>query len=123
MRSTLVRTGVLVDENGLPRIELKPDDILLTNMLDNIVDFLLTARETGKASFAELYQKLTAPAYHIGMRKGLIPIYLAAVFHEYKQEIIIQDRFGQVPLNADTLIQLNSTPDMFELTFLDWNPE
>lgn len=123
MRSTLVRTGVLVDENGLPRIELKPDDILLTNMLDTIVDFLLTARETGKASFAELYQKLTAPAYHIGMRKGLIPIYLAAVFHEYKQEIIIQDRFGQVPLNADTLIQLNSTPDMFELTFLDWNPE
>lgn len=123
MRSTLVRTGVLVEENGLPRIELKPDNDLLTNMLDTIVDFLLTARETGKASFTMLYQKLTAPSYHIGMRKGLIPIYLAAVFHEYKQEIIIQDRFGQVPLNADTLVQLNSTPDMFELTFLDWNPE
>lgn len=123
MRSTLVRTGILVEENGLTRLELSPDDELLSNMFDNIVDFILQARERGHASFADLYRRLTSPENHIGLRKGLIPIYLAVVFHEYKQEVIIQDRFGQVPLNVDTLLQVNSNPNMFDLAFLDWNPE
>lgn len=123
MRSTLVRTGILIEENGLTRIELNPDDELLSNMFDNIVEFILQAREQGYASFSDLYWRLTSPENHIGLRKGLIPIYLAAVFHEYKQEVIIQNRFGQVQLNTDTLLQVNSHPDMFELAFLDWNPE
>ena len=57
------------------------------------------------------------------MRKGLIPIYLAAVIHEYKREVIISDQFGQVSLSADTLLQINAKPDMFTLSYLDWNPE
>ena len=60
---------------------------------------------------------------HIGMRKGLIPVYLAAVLHEYKKEVVISDRFGQVPMNADTLEQLNAEPDMFTLAYIDWNPD
>lgn len=123
MRSTLIRTGILVEENGLTQLELSPDNKLLSNMFDNVVDFILQAREQGCASFSDLYWRLTSPENHIGLRKGLIPIYLAAVFHEYKQEVIIQDRFGQVPLSVDTLLQINSHPDMFELTVLDWNPE
>ena len=60
---------------------------------------------------------------HIGLRKGLIPIYLAAVFHEFKQELILQDRFGQVPITADTLLQINANPEGFTLAYLDWDPE
>lgn len=123
MRSTLVKTGILVEKNGMLQLNLHPENEFITNMLSNIVDFIVQAREKGQVNFSDLYNLLTSPDNHIGLRKGLIPIYLAAVFHEYKQELIIQDRFGQVQINVDTLLQINSTPDKFYLVYLDWNPE
>lgn len=74
-------------------------------------------------SFGLLYRRLVAPENHIGLRKGLIPIYLAAVFHEFKQELILQDRYGQVSINSDTLLQVNANPEGFTLAYLDWDPE
>ena len=123
MRSTLLRTGVLVTDNSLVRIELKPDDELIRNMLTTIVGFIQETKAAGSVSFGVLYRRLAAPENHIGLRKGLIPIYLAAVFHEFKQELILQDRFGQVSITADTLIQVNANPDGFTLAYLDWDPE
>lgn len=123
MRSTLLRTGVLVTDNSLVRIELKPDDELIRNMLTTIVSFIQETKAAGSVSFGVLYRRLAAPENHIGLRKGLIPIYLAAVFHEFKQELILQDRFGQVSITADTLLQVNANPDGFTLAYLDWDPE
>ena len=124
MRSTLIRTGVWDENAGLPKLNLKPSIVIhMDEMLSVIEDFILEARKSGAVSFAELYYRLVSPEYHIGLRKGLIPIYLAAVIHEYKREVIISDQFGQVSLSADTLLQINAKPDMFTLSYLDWNPE
>ena len=95
----------------------------MAEMLSVIENFIFEAKQNGKQSFAELYERLTAPQYHIGLRKGLIPIYLAAVIHVYKQKIIIYDSHGQVPISADTLAQINAKPEKFNLVYLDWNPE
>ena len=75
MRSTLIRTGVLVEESGCTKINLCPDDPYLENALATIVDFIREARQNGQMNFGELYRRLTGAEYHIGMRKGLIPIY------------------------------------------------
>ncbi|RAZ94511.1 hypothetical protein DK853_34790, partial [Klebsiella oxytoca] len=77
----------------------------------------------GAMNFEKLYTRLIAPEYHIGLRKGLIPIYLAAVIHEYKREVIISDQYGQVQVTAELMLQINSKPNMFTLSYLDWNPE
>lgn len=84
---------------------MKPDDELIKNMLTTIVGFIQETKAAGSVSFGVLYRRLAAPENHIGLRKGLIPIYLAAVFHEFKQELILQDRFGQVSITADTLLE------------------
>lgn len=123
MRSTLLRTGILVDTDGFTRIDLHPSDRYITNMLMVITDFIMEARTTGRICFSELYERLTTPEHHIGLKKGLIPIYLAAVFHEYKQTIIIEDRFGQIGMNTDNLMQINANPAGYYLAYLDWNPD
>lgn len=123
MRSTLIRTEVLVTDNALIRINLNPDNELIGNMLATIIGFIQETKSSGSMSFGVLYRRLVAPENHIGLRKGLIPIYLAAVFHEFKQELILQDRFGQVPITADTLLQVNAAPEGFTLAYLDWDPE
>ena len=123
MRSTLIRTGILVEENNILRIELHPQDEMLENMLNCIVSFILNIRINGQQNFADLYKELTIPERQIGLRKGLIPIYLATVFHEFKEHLIICDRYSQVQINTDTLIQINANPELYTLSYLDWNPE
>ena len=123
MRSTLIKTGILAEANGVYYIDFHPENAHMRHLMQQINEFILDARAGGKVSFAQIYQRLSSPEGHIGLRKGLIPIYLAAVFHEYKKELIIEDRFKQVPISADTLLQINANPGGFYLTYLEWDAE
>ena len=123
MRSTLLRTGIWNEEGGVPQIELRPKNAAIRNLLETIENFIFDARQNGRISFSVLYDRLTLPDYHIGLRYGLIPIYIAAVMHNYRQQIVIYDRFGSVQTTVDVLIQINSDPSSFTLEYLDWNQE
>ncbi len=123
MRSTLVRTGIWSEEGGIPQINLRPANSAMCNLLETIENFILEARQNGKVSFATLYERLTAPEYHIGLRYGLIPIYIAVVMHHYRQQTVISDRFGTVQTSVDVLVQINSEPGNFTLEYLDWDSE
>ena len=123
MRSTLLRTGIW-DESGFsPEINLQPEDANMRHVLETIESFILEARQEGSLSFEILYDRLISPEYHIGMRLGLIPIYIAAVLHNYRQQTVINDRFGPVQTSVDVLVQINADPGSFSLEYLDWNPE
>ena len=124
MRSTLIRKNVLVTEaGGLTRINLNTEDENLNYMLSVILGFIQNAKRKGSCGFGELYHNLMSHECGIGIRKSLIPIYLAAVLHEYKQEAVIVGKMGQEPLNVDTLLQIEADPTMFRLQYLDWDPE
>ena len=124
MRSTLIRKNVLITEaGGLTRINLSTGDNNLDYMLSIISGFIQEAKRKGSSDFGELYHELMSPKGGIGIRKSLIPIYLAAVLHEYKQEAVIVGSMGQEPLNVDTLIQIEAEPTMFQIQYLDWDPE
>lgn len=68
MRSTLLRTGIWSEDGGVPQINLHPENVNMRHMLETIEDFILETRQNGKTSFAELYERLTLPEYHIGLR-------------------------------------------------------
>ena len=123
MRSILIRTGIWNENGGIPEINLHPADDRIRYMLETIEGFILEARQNGRISFAVLYERLVAPRHHIGLRYGVIPVYVAAVLHNYRQQTIISDRFGALQTNVDVLVQINSDPAGFWLEYLDWNPE
>lgn len=123
MRSTLLRTGVWNETGAVPEINLRPEDANMRNMLGTIEAFVLEARQEGQLNFQVLYNRLISPEYHIGMRLGLIPIYLAAVLHNYRQQTVVNDRFGPVQTSVDVLVQINAEPKNYSLEYLDWNPE
>lgn len=121
MRSTLIRTGVLVQKNNLIFIDLRPKDDNISNMLATIERFVLSANSQNKISFRMLYDSLSLPKHQIGLRRGLIPIYLAVVLHMYRQHIVLYSDYGQVPMTADTLLQINADPGTFFLSYVEWN--
>lgn len=116
MRSTLIRTGIFID-GGDPRINLRPENSCMRNLLATIGDFILT----GGKNFGDLYDRLTSPKYHIGLRRGVIPIYLAAVFNKYRRQIVISNGFEPVPLNVEAIVQINIAPEKFSLEYVERN--
>ena len=123
MRSTLVRTGIWDESSGSPKLNLNTGDEKLDNLLSVIQTFVINASRVDRVSFDLLYTSLCSPQNRIGLRRGLIPIYLAVVLHEYKQQIIISDRFGQVPISADVLTQINANPKQFSLSYIEWDTD
>ncbi len=121
MRSTLIRTNVFINDDN-PRINLRPENFNMRNLLSTIENFILETRQN-PMSFSVLYERLTAPSGQIGLRRGVIPIYLAAVIHKYRQQITISNRFGALRISVDALIQINAAPENFSLEYLDWSAE
>ena len=123
MRSTLLRTNILVKENNIVKINMFPKDKNIANLLKVISDFILFVKDNGKTSFEYLYEQLISYKMHIGLRKGLIPIFISIVFHEYKKYLIVTNQKGQININADTLLQINAKPKEFYLQYADWNED
>lgn len=123
MRSTLVMTGILALDTYPVQLNFNTQNEYMQEMLFGILDFVFKAKKSGKVEFREIYDYLTLPEFNIGLRRGLIPIYLSVVFHNYKQEIVIKSNLRQIPLNADTIEQINADPESFSLHYLEWNED
>lgn len=123
MRSTLIRTHIWDANNGSPRLNLRTGDANMDNLLSAIEEFILRSRQVEMISFVELYEHLCSAEDGIGLRLGLVPIYLAVVLHKYKQKVIISDVKGQLPINSDVLIQINANPKQFFLSYVEWDQD
>ena len=128
MRSTLIRTGILTLD-GVPQINLSPYSPLdgnclrIAHMLNKIEQFFMETQRKGAQSMSILYDRLISPKYGIGLRRGLIPIYIAVVLHVHRKDIILSDRFGQLSPTADLLVQIDAAPDAFNASYIDWNAD
>ena len=123
MRSTLVMPKILVENNGYLSIDLEPKDEYckmgyVLGVIKHFVD-----QSAGGTPLSVLYDRLIKPEYHIGLRKGLIPIYIAAVLHEYKQRVVLKEYDEQISLNADALVQINADPTGYSIALVDWSPD
>jgi hypothetical protein len=123
MRSTLIQTGVLCNADNAPIINLEPEDDKLRHMLSVIQEFFVGPERVGEQRFSELYDTLTLPQYEIGMKRGVIPIYIAAVLHQHKKCLVIKNNDDEVKINADVLNSINETPENFSVIREDWNTE
>ncbi|MBR1537473.1 MAG: hypothetical protein IJ630_11105 [Treponema sp.] len=122
MRSTLLHVGLLRQEESdsnnsdcaTLNFDFGEDKYHLRPMFEAISDFVNEASGE-KKSFMNLYEKLTSPEFGIGARKGIIPIYVASVFGQIKNQLVLYWDERQVPINADSLALLNEKPEDFSL--------
>ena len=84
----------------------------ITSVLDVIKRFM-TSCEKKRVNFSGLYQTLSASPY--GIRKGLIPLFLAYVLRQYKSNVVLYFKDKEVELSASILNSLNETPENYYL--------
>lgn len=83
------------------------------NAVLKIIFGFIAGCEKERGEFAHLYKILTSPPY--GMRKGIIPVYIAYAMRANKQSIIIYFKGKEVPLSASTLSHLNENPEHYQI--------
>lgn len=123
MRSCLLHTGLLKQdksdtalscERAEINLDFEDDKFNLKPMLTVISDFAESAGKE-KVNFSLLYEKLISSEFGLGLRKGIIPIYLALIFGPIKNQLVLYSAERQIPLNADSLALLNYHPEEYSL--------
>lgn len=123
MRSTLIQTGVLVNEDTHAHLELRPADANMAHVLEIIQNFFGGANAGNGLSFTILYEQLTSPEYGIGLKAGVIPIYIAAVLHLCKNNLVIKYGDAETKITADLLNSINENPKPYTVIMEDWNED
>jgi nitrogen regulatory protein PII-like uncharacterized protein len=122
MRSTLVQTGILLNESTKPEITLTPSNENMKFTLSVINDFLMSSNSCGR-NFKELYDTLIMPQYGYGLKKGVIPILIAAVLHHHKKYIVIKNKGTEVKITPDLLSSINESSQSYTVFMESWNEE
>ena len=123
MRSTVKNEGILVENNGSFYVNIENlQNKKLQNVLNIIKNFVLKSSDK-QLCFSELYTHLTEAQYHIGMKLGLIPIYLACVLHHYKKYAVILKNNKEVEINAKLLDSINEEPEKFYIALEEWDTQ
>ena len=123
MRSTLVQTGVIKNVTEVPEIVIAPEDENMKFMLHTIQSFLADAGVNGEQNFGVLYERLTQPEYGIGLKAGVIPIYIAAVIHLNRSNLVIKKGNAEQKITADLLNGINDNPSNYSVVLENWNEE
>ncbi|MDD4590038.1 MAG: hypothetical protein PHG06_06340 [Parabacteroides sp.] len=123
MRSTLIQTGILSNEQTQPVLTLTPDDTNMANTLRTIQEFFNGANAHEGQNFKDLYDRLTLPEFGFGIKKGVIPIYIAVVLHFFKKYLVIKNNDEEVKITADLLNSINENPKAYVAFMEHWNED
>ncbi len=116
MRSALSYTGIFLDDEYNPTLNLNPRDSKLTALLTEIDCFFSSKEAKQGVSMEKLYDILTLPQYGYGIKKGLIPIFLAVVLHSKQKYLVLTTNDREIPFTADSLNNVNEAPYHFKVT-------
>ena len=124
IRSALIRLHILKNADNMPQLVLHDlDDTNVQHMLDVIEQFILHADGGITSNFGYLYQELRAVQYHIGLKKGVIPIFLAVVMHFYRQHLVIMHKEHELEITADLLNAIEVKPEEYSVYLEAWNQD
>ena len=125
VRSALLHTGILTQENGVPELHLDGlADEKIGRVMSMIGAFFAHADGGETSSFGWLYEHLRSPEEHIAMKRGPIPILLAAALRFYRDHMTITGPEGrEMEITADLFRAIEAHPNAYHAYRENWNPE
>ena len=128
MRSVLLRTGILRKNTAnksfclAPETEDKENDKNFRNLFEAIEKFFAEAEEK-ETNFSALLDSLLNPGNGIALRRGLVPVYIAAAICPLAKNSVVRKNGAEVPLDAESLCEIPEKPAAFTLRIQKWSDE
>ena len=126
MQSALVHPGILAKNSEKKFFNLSPktsdtkNDENFKNLFCVLNGFLSSA-EKNESNFAGLFDLLVKSENGISLRRGVIPVYIAAAVCERVKNIVLKKNGIEVPVNAQTLAEIAESPSDFSILIQKWN--
>lgn len=83
------------------------------------IDLFIVGSSSGDVSFEKLYSSLMSNEKQIGLRKGIIPIYLAFVLKNYKEQAVVYLKSGRIKkelvLDVSVIENINNNPKDYSI--------
>ena len=102
---------VSVFRSAISVMELDKADTSKDNDLTRVLEIIneyIAEGERRFVSFAEIFDCLTAAPY--GMRKGIIPIYIAYVMRKYRDRIVVYLKNKEIELSGEIFNNIDDSP-------------
>ncbi|NCC87247.1 MAG: hypothetical protein EOM05_05200 [Clostridia bacterium] len=123
MRSTLLKTGIVQNIDDTPVFTLNTQDENIDKVLSTIEQFFLMAAKGKNASFSDLYDQLINARYGIGLKKGVIPIFVAVVLRKYVSSVSVLLDGKEQRINGDLLSAINEKPFAYDIRIDSWDAD
>lgn len=124
-RSSLFVPGIIDDDPDKAKYFETESDKLAENYqtLFSIINQFIDNAKGTESSFEPLIYQLTNNQTHFGMRRGIIPIYVAVVLSKIANNVVIKDRTSELKLNADTICSAIENPKDYFITVVEWSKD
>ena len=122
LRSTLIIPGVFINSED-PHLEPNCADEKVRQIINEIKTHILQSSLSRHNRVSELYDVLTKPDFGYGLKRGIIPIYLAVVIAQYKDHIVIKRKDKELPLSAALLCDIEHSPEDYSIVLEQWDEE
>lgn len=120
LRSTLIAPGIFVNGKDA-HIQFANLDGKVAAVLQEIRTFITKCVNGHECNFGEVYEILTAAQYGYGLKRGIIPIYLAVVINDYKEFIAISKNGREIPLTATLMSDIDIAPSTYSCVLEKWD--
>jgi hypothetical protein len=122
MRSMLIIPGILINDDN-PRLEYNCNDIRFRSILQIIKTHILDSSQNDRLNLGNLYDTLIKPEYGYGLKKGIIPIFLAIAFTQYKDHIVVKRKNREYAPSAALLADIEFSPRDFKVVLEQWDED
>lgn len=119
-RSILTETGIIENFYEKPVICDESKDKNVNGVIQVIKNFFNSC-SVEKQSFSILYEKLTSPKFGIGLKKGVIPIFIAVVIHNLLNQIALYSNDKEIKIDEKALISINNDPVLYSARLQNWD--
>lgn len=122
MRSMLIIPKILINDN-VPHLEYNCSNIQFREILQIIRTHIINSTQNSELNLGNLYDILVNPEHGYGLKKGVIPIFIAVVFSQYKDHIVIKRKNREYSPTAALLADIEFSPKDFKVVLEEWDED
>ena len=113
-RSLLKETGLIENLEENPVVTKSSNNEKINNVINFIKDFF-DHSVNKESQFSVLYEKLISPTYKIGLKRGVIPVFIALVLRSYLDNTSIYSKNLEMNIDEQLLKEINDNPENYSL--------
>ena len=123
IRTIILNNNLAIDEGNELIITLPSNkESNFFEVFEAIRDFTNCA--SSNVSFKVLYQRLQNSNFKIGLKRGVIPVFIALALSQFKdQAVIYNSGKNELQLCAQSLSNVDDNPEDFYLTIQNWDTD